>query len=142
MKMKKLVLVIVIIGSVFGSGFAQEKNRIIVNVDDIKSTTGTIKVRLFNSEKDFLGDPFMSQEKNALVGELAFEFNDIPDGDYSISIYHDVNANGILDKNFMGIPNEPYGISMDGKQMFGPPSYNDAMFTLDNTNARLTISLD
>lgn len=140
--MKKLVLVIVMISGVFASGFAQEKNRIIVNVDEIQSTNGTIRVALFNSEKEFLNDPFMSQAKDAVVGEMEFEFKDIPNGDYSISIYHDVNENKELDKNFMGIPNEPYGISRDGKQMFGPPRYSDAMFTLDNTNARLTISLD
>jgi uncharacterized protein (DUF2141 family) len=140
--MKKLVVVILFIGGVYATSFAQEKNRIIIKVDEIKSTTGTVEVALFNSEKEFLNKPFLSQAKNAVVGELEFEFKDIPNGDYSISIYHDVNENGELDKNFMGIPNEPYGISRDGKQMFGPPSYSDAKFTLDNTNARLTISLD
>ena len=142
MNMKKLVLVIAIVSGVFGSTFSQEKNRIIVNVDEIQSTKGTIRVALFNSQKEFLSSPFKSQAQDAEVGEIVFEFSDIPNGNYSISVYHDVNENKELDKNFMGIPNEPYGISREGKQMFGPPSYNEAMFTLENTNARLTISLD
>ena len=140
--MKKLMLMIILTSGVYGLSFAQEKNRIIVNVDNIRSTNGTVRVALFNSEKEFLNEPFLSHSKNATVGEMKFEFEEVPNGEYTVSIYQDVNKNGELDKNFMGIPNEPYGISREGKQMFGPPSYNDAKFSLANTNARLTISLD
>lgn len=140
--MKKIVLMIALVTGAYGLSFAQEGNRILVNVDNIKSTKGTVKVAVFNSKKEFLNKPFLSKEKISTVGEMEFEFNEVPNGEYTISIYQDVNENGELDKNFMGIPNEPYGISREGKQMFGPPSYNDAKFTIVNTNARLTISLD
>ena len=139
--MKKLILMTVCILGVYGQTIAQENNKIIVKVDQINSSEGTINVAIFNSEKDFLNTPFMSKVKKASTGELEFEFA-VPNGEYTVSIYHDENENGELDKNFIGIPDEPYGVSLEGKSMFGPPSYKDARFTLENNNARLIISLD
>lgn len=140
--MKKLILMTVCILGVYGQTIAQENNKIIVKVDQINSSEGTINVAIFNSEKDFLNTPFMSKVKKASTGELEFEFAGVPNGEYTVSIYHDENENGELDKNFIGIPDEPYGVSLEGKSMFGPPSYKDARFTLENNNARLIISLD
>jgi uncharacterized protein (DUF2141 family) len=140
--MKKLVLMIVCLLAVYGHIYAQGNNKIIVKVDQINSAEGTINVALFNSEKDFLNKPFMSKVKKANTGELEFEFEDVPNGEYTISIYHDENENGELDKNFIGIPDEPYGVSREGRSMFGPPNYDDAKFILANENAKLIISLD
>jgi uncharacterized protein (DUF2141 family) len=140
--MKKLILMIVCMLGVYGHSNAQGNNKIVVKVDKINSSEGTVNVALFNSEKDFLNKPFMSKIKDATSGELEFEFDGVPNGEYTISIYHDVNMNGELDKNFIGIPNEPYGVSQEGRSMFGPPNYSDAKFSIANENTRLVISLD
>ena len=140
--MKNLVLVIVCVLGVYGHINAQSNNMIIVKVDQINLSKGTVNVAIYNSEKDFLNIAFMSKVKDANSGELEFVFESVPNGEYTVSIYQDENENGALDKNFIGIPNEPYGVSLEGKSMFGPPSYKDAKFTLENGNARLIISLD
>ena len=140
--MKKLIVVTACILGVYGFIKAQSTNKITVKVEEIGNSNGTINIALFNSEKEFLNTPFMQDIKPAESGEIEFEFSGVPNGEYTISIYHDENENGELDKNFIGIPSEPYGVSLAGKSMFGPPSYKDAMFTLDNENAKLTISLD
>ena len=140
--MKKLILIMALVTGVYGQGFAQYSNKIMVNVEHINSTKGSINVAIFNSEKTFLNTPFLSKSKKATNGEMVFEFESVPNGEYTISIYHDENENGELDKNFIGIPSEPYGVSLEGKSMFGPPSYKDARFTLENESTSLSISLD
>ena len=140
--MKKLMLMIGLVAGVYVTSFAQTNNKIIVKVEHINSAEGTINVAVFNSEKTFLKTPFLSKSADAKTGEMIFEFEAVPNGEYTISIYHDMNKNGELDKNLMGIPNEPYGVSKEGKSMFGPPSYKDALFTVENINVDLKISLD
>ena len=140
--MKKLMLMIGLVAGVYVTSFAQTNNKIIVKVEHINSAEGTINVAIFNSEKTFLKTPFLSKSADAKTGEMIFEFEAVPNGEYTISIYHDMNENGELDKNLMGIPNEPYGVSKEGKSMFGPPSYQDALFTVENINVDLKISLD
>jgi len=142
MKMKKLILMMALVTGVYGQGFTQTNNKIIVNVKHVSSTKGSVKVTVFNSEETFLNTPFLSKSKDANSGTMVFEFDEIPNGEYTISIYHDENENGELDKNFIGIPSEPYGVSLEGKSMFGPPSYKDARFTLENESTSLSISLD
>jgi uncharacterized protein (DUF2141 family) len=140
--MKKLILMMALVAGVYGQGFSQKNNKIIVTVEHISSTEGSINVDVFNSEKTFLKTPFLSKSRDANTGEMLFEFDGVPNGEYTISIYHDENANGELDKNFMGIPNEPYGVSKEGKSMFGPPSYKEALFAIENNNISLSIALD
>ena len=136
------MLMIGLVAGVYATSFAQTNNKIIVKVEHINSAEGSINVAIFNSEKTFLNTPFLTKSEDAKTGEMIFEFEEVPNGEYTISIYQDMNENGELDKNLMGIPNEPYGVSKEGKSMFGPPSYKDALFTVENMNVDLKISLD
>ncbi|MCF6352392.1 MAG: DUF2141 domain-containing protein [Cyclobacteriaceae bacterium] len=94
-----------------------------------------------NSQKTFFGKSFVSKSKKAKTGEIIFEF-EVPNGDYTVRVMHDKDKDGKLNTNFIGIPIEPYGISMDGKSRFGPPSYEDAVFTIADKNVKLTIKID
>ncbi len=73
------------------------------------------------------------------TGTAIYEF-EIPDGTYAIGIFVDVNYNNKMDRNFLGIPKEQYGFSNNAKGSFGPPSFEDAAFTL-NGALRLKINL-
>ncbi|MCB0495917.1 MAG: DUF2141 domain-containing protein [Cyclobacteriaceae bacterium] len=137
MKKSTIIVAIAILLSV--QGFAQVK--LTVNVKNIQSSEGKILVGLFNSEETFLEKAYQKTSANAKEGHMQFEFDNVPEGTYTISVIHDKNNNGSLDKNMIGIPTEPYGISMDGKSMFGPPSYEDAVFKVTDKNLTLHISL-
>jgi uncharacterized protein (DUF2141 family) len=50
-------------------------------------------------------------------------------GRYAVFVVHDKNANGKMDKNFLGIPKEPVGMSRNPTQSkFGPPKFSDVSF--------------
>ena len=137
--MKKLELILTIATLISMQGFAQIK--LTVKVKNIQSTEGILQVSLFNSEEDFLKKAFKKEERNAKEGEMLFEFENVTPGDYTIIVIHDKNTNGELDKNMIGIPTEPYGISLKGKSYFGPPKYENAVFKVIDQNLIATISL-
>jgi len=56
-------------------------------------------------------------------------FADVAPGEYAVSVFHDENSNGKLDRNFMGMPKEGVGASDDAVGHFGPPKYDDARFS-------------
>jgi uncharacterized protein (DUF2141 family) len=68
-------------------------------------------------------------------------FTDIAAGDYAVSVFHDENSNGKLDRNFIGMPKEGVGASNDAKGHFGPPKFNDAQFTYSGGQKTLTIHI-
>lgn len=69
---------------------------------------------------------------------LTFE---IPNGDYAVAVYHDLNSNKTLDTNFLGIPKEPYGFSKNFKPGLSAPDFKDCSFTLNEKEEVISISL-
>ena len=61
---------------------------------------------------------------------------------YAIRMYHDVNDNGELDTNLMGIPSEPFAFSNNAQGRFGPAAWDDAVFEIGADAVRHTVRLD
>jgi uncharacterized protein (DUF2141 family) len=63
-------------------------------------------------------------------------------GKYAIAVHHDENDNDEVDTNFMGIPNEDFGASNNATGFMGPPSFEDASFSVNNEKVVLEIDMD
>lgn len=100
-------------------------------------------VALYDDATTFLSNDFVRVYKEPVsqTGEFSFHIAIPHTGTYALSIFHDKNANGKLEKNFMGIPTEPYGFSNDAPAVFGPPKYDDAKFEVRETGQVLRIAL-
>jgi len=61
-------------------------------------------------------------------------------GRYAVSLFHDENANGKLDKMVM-IPREGFGFSRDAPVHFGPPSFSAAAFDVGAMPVRQAIRM-
>lgn len=92
---------------------------------------GTLRVVLcpdaasFDSEKGCILKQVKVEGPTASV-----QFTGLAEGTYAVKAFHDVNDNGKLDTNWMGIPKEPYGFSNDAMGSFGPPSFQQAGFPI------------
>ncbi len=65
----------------------------------------------------------------------------MPPGEYAISLLHDENDNEKMDTGLMGIPKEGYGASNDAKVTFGPPKFADARFPLTQNQTTIRIKM-
>ena len=114
--------------------WAQESSVVQLEITGLKDASGDIYIAVYDSDDDWLGDDTVMRQKvaiaEALDGELVLSELQLPPGEYAFSIFYDVNNNGELDTNFIGIPKEPVAISNNARPRFGPPSYEDAVFTL------------
>lgn len=112
-----------------------------VEVSNLKSTEGYVYLQIFSNEDDFMKNPFKRTKVESIEGEsVILKLEELPFGDYSISVMHDQNMNGEMDKGTFGIPKEGYGFSNNAKGMFGPPSYEDTEFTFEG-DVKMTIEL-
>ena len=73
------------------------------------------------------------------IGSSIYKF-ELPNGTYAIGIFVDANYNNKMDRNLLGIPKEQFGFSNNAKGNFGPPSFEDASFTVSN-DIKLEINL-
>lgn len=67
-------------------------------------------------------------------------FENLPFGEYGVSLYQDQNSNGQMDKNAMGIPKEPYAFSNNARAMFKKPAWEKVKFDLQEAEKTITIS--
>ena len=127
--MKLLLTIIAIFLSLVS--FAQT-NSLTVTVTNFKNNQGKVMVGIYNGANTFMKKTIYSKVGDIKANTAKVVFENIPDGEYAISLYHDENNNGKLDKGWFGIPKEGYGCSNDAKGNMGPPKYEDAKFLLSN----------
>ncbi len=62
-------------------------------------------------------------------------------GRYAAVLYQDKDINFELNKNFLGLPSEPYGVSNDPAMNFGPPNIKDSLVEVKGplTSVRVTL---
>jgi uncharacterized protein (DUF2141 family) len=112
-----------------------------VTVTGIEENEGKVLIGIFDSPKNF---PVKSENNMGIhidvVDSLVeHTFTNLKKGQYALAIYHDENSNGELDKNFLGMPTEDYVFSNYARRLFGPPSFEEASFILNDS---LHIELD
>ena len=54
----------------------------------------------------------------------------LPEGVYAAQVMHDLNGNGELDANFLGMPREPWAFSNNAVGRRGPAKWEDAKFEI------------
>lgn len=104
-----------------------------VVVHGVNAQDGNIGVLVFNSEKGWAEDRTAAL-KDVVVpahpGTVTVTIPDLPAGDYGVAICHDVNQNHKLDKNFLGMPKEQWGLSNDPHATIKAPPFSKSRFTL------------
>ncbi|MEN7550332.1 DUF2141 domain-containing protein [Rapidithrix thailandica] len=111
-------------------------------VKNIQQPQGSVKVALFLSSESFLKDYSIGKVKKVTqTGTVVVEFEYLPKGTYAVSAIHDINNNGKLDKNFLGIPKEPYGFSNGAQGKFGPPAFEEAKINFREDDEVVEVSL-
>jgi uncharacterized protein (DUF2141 family) len=71
---------------------------------------------------------------------VELHFGPVPSGRYAISLFHDENGNGKLDKRLI-MPREGYGFSRNAPVVFGPPSFASAAFDVAGEPIRQAIRM-
>jgi len=102
---------------------------ITVAISGLPSTRGTVHVDICTKET-FLTDgcPY-SATAPAQVPDTTVTVPDVPPGVYAVQAFHDVNNNGKVDRNRLGIPREGLAFSNNAPLGLSGPSFAPAAFT-------------
>jgi uncharacterized protein (DUF2141 family) len=113
-----------------------------IEIANVRTGSGKLWFALFRPGEKFVDSkPNIHKivEVKSVANQIAV-FQLEPDR-YAMAVYHDLNANDVLDKNFLGIPKEPYGFSRDFRPRFSPPSFEDCAFDLPANGAKIVVKL-
>jgi uncharacterized protein (DUF2141 family) len=109
---------------------------------DVAAPTGRVMVALFNNEANYGGEgqPVRYAMIDAAGASRQVRFEDLPDGDYAMRAFHDVDGDGKMKTNPFGMPIEPFAFSNNAAGNMGPASWERAKFAATGAVVQ-TISL-
>ena len=123
-----------LLGLTFCFGFTglgkEEMGRLIIKINNVSKDKGIIWIGLYDS-----ADTYLIKEKSILKkidvskkGYHEMVIDSLPYGIYAMALFHDVNANGEMDRNLLGIPSEPYAFSKKPKSKWRLPKFEEVKF--------------
>jgi uncharacterized protein (DUF2141 family) len=136
--------------NLFTSVNAQSPLTMTVTINNIKPDSGQVCFRVYSSEKGF---PFSNKsevksgclEKNSRI--IKKQFVGLRPGKYAVTVIDDQNRDGKLNTDFLGIPQEGFGVSNNPIVSIttGAPKFSKASFSMQNNtivNIQMKYSLD
>ena len=109
---------------------AQSGTKLTVNVSGVDSDKGQLVVSVWPGEQSWKDKEPLCRDAVELVdGGGVWARENLPEGDYAVTVYHDKNSNKKMDRHWYGPPKEKGAASNDAKaQTFGPPTMTRVPF--------------
>lgn len=117
---------------------------LVVSIQGLPAVSGTVVALLFPSDQGFPAKEAKAAQRQAVkvVSATAeIKFPNLTAGTYAVTVYHDINDNGKLDTNWIGIPKEPVGVSNNPRPRMGPPRFVDASFSVTDSEHKIAVNL-
>ena len=124
--------------------------RITAVFQGLRSRDGYLRVSLYDradgfpngsptARRDFL---LPALDPKTPLDSLSVTFDGLPPGAYAVCAFHDRDGSGRLAENFLGIPQEEWGMSNDPRPKFRAPRFEQARLGLSPMEAKvITIRL-
>ncbi len=115
-----------------------------IRVENIAAVKGRIHVGIYKDAASFPKKKLAFTGTEADVKNTGVMEIDIPGlspGRYAVAVFHDLNGNGKLDTNMLGIPTEPYAFSNGAVAKWSSPTFAEAAFELPASGTSITVTL-
>ena len=123
---------------------AGSENRLRVHVVGLRNNNGDVRCSLYSSAEDFpTNDDMLATTVTApIVDQSATcEFSMLVAGTYAVVVFHDENADGKFNRNWLGLPQEGYGFSNDAPARWHPPKFDAASFPFTGGTAEIIVHI-
>jgi uncharacterized protein (DUF2141 family) len=123
----------------------QKTYTLTILVEGVNDKPGNIGVLVFSSKslKGWPEDRFAALRDvvvPAHPGEVTVTIPNLEPGEYGVALIHDVNMNHKLDRNFLGMPKEQWGMSNNPHATIKAPPFSKAEFAI-NGNTEIKVQL-
>jgi len=113
---------------------ADAPSTIVLEVSTFRNRSGMLGCQLYDTQNGF-PDKWPSaanmQQRVAVTGSTTTcTFPNMPPGTYAAAVIHDENSNNKLDKYFLGVPTEGYGISQNHTHALRRPTWDESKFVV------------
>lgn len=114
---------------------------VVVDISGVRSASGPLYVSL-QTEAQFLQNEGTAGTivPKPGVGAVSVVLPGVAPGDYSISVWHDVDGDGVFDRNESGRPLDGWSM-LNAGELRGAPSFESVKFTVTDKGAKLKLQM-
>ncbi|MGZ3896348.1 MAG: DUF2141 domain-containing protein [Flavisolibacter sp.] len=114
---------------------ARAQNVVRARISHFENNSGVCRACLFKDESSFKkGQAFRCTQAQIRQQMADIRFENVPDGQYALFIFHDENNNGVMDRNWLGVPKEGYGASRNKLPFAAAPGFEANSFVLAHSS--------
>lgn len=143
--MKYLILLLFpLLSLAYRTGTEPDHGVLHLSVGNVQMAEGMLWIGIYDSQENF-----MVKEKAIVegvevkrTGTIAVNVDHVKFGDCAVAVFHDINANGNLDRNWLGIPIEPYAFSRKPASKWRLPRFLEVAFDFEPHRNELSVVLD
>jgi uncharacterized protein (DUF2141 family) len=123
---------LIIVFAFFAPFLSSGQSTLKIKIEGLDKNKGELFIGLYNNEQTFKKTDSVFVKQIIPVDSLVMVtvMDSLPEGAYALTLFHDENSNGKLDKNFLGAPKEPYGFSNNPRIVFKSPSFDKCRFSI------------
>jgi len=116
-----------------------------VQITDARNNDGAMRVYLYHEKHQISWLKSGFKEFSCKIYSPIIEGNaqitceDLAPGIYALSFFHDENLNFKFDQNFLKIPKEGYGFSLNFKPSLRAPKFKEVQFEFKDQNQKMTL---
>lgn len=113
-------------------------------VRNVEAEQGSLHIALYQDESAFLKEGQDLVKKIMPVSskpDCIIPITQLPFGSYAVAIFHDLNGNGKLDKNTLGIPTEPYAFSNNPSVKWRSPTFAETLIKFGESRKEIVMEL-
>ena len=115
-----------------------------VHVTGFRNHEGLARFALFRGEKGFpndTGKAYRKEVRDIDRDTINVHVDGVEYGTYAVSVYHDANSNGKLDRKWRIIPKEGVGSSNYTREKKRKPSFRESSFEVNSDTTYVTIAI-
>lgn len=142
MNLIRLVLAVLFL-PLLATGDDSATRSLTVTVTNIPGAKGELLVGIYDTAESFTGKPLPASPKLPVTStsNITTTISGLKPGTYAIAVIQDLNGNGELDRNILGMPVEPLAFSVIGEIPRGKPKFDACSFEIRDADVALTLPL-
>lgn len=110
-----------------------------IEVQNVRPEQGMLMIAAYADAATFNKSPVVALQMRAGAATMSFPLCGLSGATVALMLFQDLNGNGKLDANVLGIPSEPWGASGQPAAM-SPPTWSTTSVPLDSTTIVVKLS--
>jgi uncharacterized protein (DUF2141 family) len=140
----KASILLTVMGAMLSAAPAAPAAVLDITVRQLLPQQGELLVVLFDRAEGWPDRPGPAQPARRMKVEgetMTLKIDGLAPGRWAVMVLQDLNGNGRVDTNFIGLPKEPYGVSNNRLPRMSPPVFEQALVDVGSQGVAVTIDL-